>query len=43
VATGKFDLVVVGAALRVGESKFLGPRSAALARRIKAPVLLIAR
>jgi Kef-type K+ transport system membrane component KefB/nucleotide-binding universal stress UspA family protein len=41
VAAGQFDLVVVGAALRTGKTKFLGPRSATLAQRIKAPALLI--
>ncbi|NJO23814.1 MAG: universal stress protein, partial [Sphingomonadales bacterium] len=41
VATGSFHLVVVGAALRTGKTKFLGPRSAALAQRIKVPTLLI--
>jgi Kef-type K+ transport system membrane component KefB/nucleotide-binding universal stress UspA family protein len=43
VAAGQYDLVVVGAALRTGKTKFLGPRSATLARRIKAPALLIVR
>jgi len=42
-ASAKFDLVVVGASLRVGERKFLGPRTAALVQALKAPVLLIAR
>jgi Kef-type K+ transport system membrane component KefB len=41
--SGTFDLVVLGAALRVGERKFLGPRSAALIQAIKAPLLLIAQ
>ena len=38
---GRFDLVVVGASLRQGETKFLGPRTAALVRQIRTPVLLI--
>jgi nucleotide-binding universal stress UspA family protein len=42
-ASRSFDLVVLGAALRLGERKFLGPRSAALIRAIKVPVLLIAQ
>ncbi len=40
---GRFDLVVLGTSLRAGEAKFLGPRSAALLRMVRAPVLLIAR
>jgi Kef-type K+ transport system membrane component KefB/nucleotide-binding universal stress UspA family protein len=43
VRFGGFDLVVVGTSLRQGEAKFLGPRSAALIRMLRAPVLLIAR
>jgi hypothetical protein len=43
VRFGRFDLVVVGTSLRQGEAKFLGPRSAALIRMLRAPVLLIAR
>jgi len=42
-ASGAFDLIVLGAALRVGEGKFLGPRSAALIQMINAPLLLIAQ
>ncbi len=42
-ASAKFDLVVLGAALRIGEKKFLGPRSAALVQAIKAPLLLVAQ
>jgi Kef-type K+ transport system membrane component KefB/nucleotide-binding universal stress UspA family protein len=41
--TGRYDLVVVGTSLRQGEAKFLGPRSAALVRALRSPVLLIAR
>jgi Kef-type K+ transport system membrane component KefB/nucleotide-binding universal stress UspA family protein len=41
VSSGSFDIVVVGAALRLGETKFLGPRTTALVRGIKAPILLI--
>jgi nucleotide-binding universal stress UspA family protein len=40
-ASGKFDILVLGASLRVGERKFLGPRSAALVQRIRARLLLI--
>lgn len=40
---GRYDLVVMGASLRHGETRFLGPRSAALLRDIRAPILLIAR
>jgi Kef-type K+ transport system membrane component KefB/nucleotide-binding universal stress UspA family protein len=43
VRGGRFNLVVLGTSLRQGESKFLGPRSAALLRVIHTPVLLIAR
>jgi Kef-type K+ transport system membrane component KefB/nucleotide-binding universal stress UspA family protein len=40
---GRFDLVVLGTSLRQGETKFLGPRTAALLRVIRTPALLIAR
>lgn len=40
---GRHDLVVMGASLRHGETRFLGPRSAALLRDIRTPILLIAR
>jgi nucleotide-binding universal stress UspA family protein len=40
---GRYDLVVVGTALRQGEARFLGPRSSALLRALRSPVLLIAR
>ena len=43
VRGGRFDLVVMGTSLRQGETKFLGPRTAALLRAIRTPVLLIAR
>ncbi len=43
VRGGRFNLVVLGTSLRQGETKFLGPRSAALLRVIHTPVLLIAR
>jgi len=43
VRGGRFDLVVMGTSLRQGETKFLGPRTTALLRRIQTPVLLIAR
>jgi Kef-type K+ transport system membrane component KefB/nucleotide-binding universal stress UspA family protein len=40
---GRYDLVVVGTSLRQGEARFLGPRSSALLRALRSPVLLIAR
>jgi nucleotide-binding universal stress UspA family protein len=40
---GRYDLVVVGTSLRQGETKFLSPRSSALVRSLRSPVLLIAR
>jgi nucleotide-binding universal stress UspA family protein len=40
---GRYDLVVVGTSLRQGEARFLGPRSAALLRALRSPVLLVAR
>jgi K+:H+ antiporter len=40
-ASGRFDLVVLGASLRVGDKKFLGPRSASLVQALKTPLLLI--
>ena len=40
---GGFDLVVLGTSLRHGEAKFLGPRTAALLRVVRTPMLLIAR
>lgn len=40
---GRYDLVVLGTSLRRTETRFLGPRSAALLRTIRTPVLLIAR
>ena len=40
-SAGRFDLVVLGAALRLGDKKFLGPGSEALVRALKAPVLLV--
>ncbi|SJZ90610.1 transporter, CPA2 family [Enhydrobacter aerosaccus] len=43
VRGGNFDLVVLGSSLRQGETKFLGPRSAALLRTLRTPILLIAR
>ncbi len=43
VRGGRFNLVVLGTSLRQGETKFLGPRSAALLRVVHMPVLLIAR
>jgi nucleotide-binding universal stress UspA family protein len=43
VRGGNYDLVVLGTSMRQGETKFLGPRSAALLRVIRTPALLIAR
>jgi nucleotide-binding universal stress UspA family protein len=43
VASRKFDLIVLGVSLRLGERKFLGPGSAALVQAIKTPLLLIAQ
>jgi nucleotide-binding universal stress UspA family protein len=43
VRSGRHDLVVIGTSLRQGETKFLSPRSSALVRSLRAPVLLIAR
>lgn len=40
---GRFDLVVLGTSLRQGETKFIGPRTAALLRTIRTPALVIAR
>jgi Kef-type K+ transport system membrane component KefB len=41
--SGGFDLVVLGTSLRQGATKFLGPRTTALLRLVRTPVLLIAR
>jgi nucleotide-binding universal stress UspA family protein len=38
-----YDLVVVGTSLRRGDNKFLGPRTLALARSLRQPVLLVMR
>ncbi len=40
---GDYNLIVVGTSLRQGKIKFLGPRSAALVRAVRTPVLLIVR
>lgn len=40
---GRYDLVVLGTALRQGETKFLGPRTLGLVQSLRTPVLLIAR
>jgi nucleotide-binding universal stress UspA family protein len=42
-SVGRYDLVVVGVSLRLGNKKVLGPRSAALVRAVGAPILLIAQ
>src|SRR5215831_12843182 len=41
--TGVYDLVVIGTSLRQGETMFLSPRSTALVRSLRTPLLLIAR
>ena len=41
--SGDYGLVVIGTSLRQGNTKFLGPRSAALVRALRTPVLLIVR
>jgi K+:H+ antiporter len=41
--TGSYDLLVLGTSLRQAETKFIGPRTAALVRAIRIPVLLVAR
>ena len=41
--SGRYDLVVIGTSLRLGERKFLSPRSSSLVRSLRTPVLLIAR
>jgi len=43
VATAQYDLMVVGTRLRVGDRKFLGPRSAALMQSTGIPILLMAQ
>ncbi len=43
VANGGYDLVIFGAVFRVGERKFLGPRSSAMTRAMDGPFLLIAQ
>ncbi|HEY7549618.1 MAG TPA: cation:proton antiporter [Hyphomicrobiaceae bacterium] len=42
-ASAKFDLVVVGASLRVGERKFFGPRTASLVQDVEKPLLVVAQ
>ena len=41
--SGNYGLVVIGTSLRQGSTKFLGPRSAALVRALRTPVLLVVR
>jgi Kef-type K+ transport system membrane component KefB/nucleotide-binding universal stress UspA family protein len=43
VANGHYDLVIIGAVFRVGDKKFIGPRSTALVRAVNGPLLLIAQ
>jgi Kef-type K+ transport system membrane component KefB/nucleotide-binding universal stress UspA family protein len=40
---GRYDLVVIGTSLRQGEERFLGPRSSALLRALRCPILLVAK
>jgi Kef-type K+ transport system membrane component KefB/nucleotide-binding universal stress UspA family protein len=40
---GRYDLVVLGTALRRGETKFPGPRTLSMIQSLGAPILLIAR
>jgi nucleotide-binding universal stress UspA family protein len=42
-ASAKFNLVVLGASLRVGEWKFLGPRTASLVQDVEKPLLVVAQ
>ena len=42
VASGRFDLVVLGATLRTGDTKFLGSGTQALVRNIHIPLILVA-
>ena len=41
--SGRYDLVVLGSSLHLGDKKYLGRRSAALVRGLKIPILLIAQ
>ena len=36
----RYDLIVLGTSLRQGEMRFLSPRSAALVRSLRSPLLL---
>jgi nucleotide-binding universal stress UspA family protein len=42
-SAGRYDLVVLGASLHVGDKKFLGPGTEALVRGIKIPIILVAQ
>ena len=42
-SSARFDLVVLGASLRVGERKFLGPRTASLVQALGKPILVVAQ
>jgi Kef-type K+ transport system membrane component KefB/nucleotide-binding universal stress UspA family protein len=42
-SAGRYDLVVLGASLHVGEKKFLGPGTEALVRGINIPIMLVAQ
>ena len=43
ILAGRYDLLVAGVSLRVGDKKFLGPRSLALVGAITVPSLLVAQ
>jgi Kef-type K+ transport system membrane component KefB/nucleotide-binding universal stress UspA family protein len=43
VRRGRYDLVVLGASLRDGDSRFIGPGVLSLVQSLNAPVLLVAR
>jgi Kef-type K+ transport system membrane component KefB/nucleotide-binding universal stress UspA family protein len=41
--SGRYDLIVLGTALRRGDIRFLGPRTLAMMQSLGAPILVIAR
>jgi nucleotide-binding universal stress UspA family protein len=43
MSTRGVDLVIVGANLRQDSARFLGPRTSAVIREVRVPILLIAR
>jgi nucleotide-binding universal stress UspA family protein len=42
-SAGRYDLVVLGTSLHVGDKKFLSPGIEALVRAIRIPILLVAQ